>query len=236
MRGRNQSCDHLQDSPLNVVGNASDTLSGIATVTCNGNAVSLADSTFSSDVPLDEGENLIVVEATDVAGNTGLASITVIYDPPELELKYIDEFELVWSNGRSVPMWMAAYGPMSLAAAGRVADGLVLQIADPFLVNWFVTQMRKRAVDSGRNPSEIKVMSCAPTWIGDMGKAREQTRWFPAMVGNHVADLVERYHGGELPRAFTDYIEGRKGYDYKEHADKDAEHLDFISDEIAVAI
>ncbi len=52
------------------------------------------------------------------------------------------------------------------------------------------------------------------------------------MVGNHVADLVERYHSGELPQAFTNYIKGRKGYDYKEHADKDAEHLDFISDEI----
>jgi probable F420-dependent oxidoreductase len=142
------------------------------------------------------------------------------------------DYELVWANDRAVPMWMAAYGPMSLAAAGRVADGLVLQIADPFLVNWFVTQMRKSAVDSGRDPSEIQVMSCAPSWIGDMEEARDQTRWFPAMVGNHVADLVERYHGGELPEDFTTYIEGRKGYNYKEHADKDADHLDFIPDEI----
>jgi len=142
------------------------------------------------------------------------------------------EFELDWTTGRAVPMWMAAYGPMSLAGAGRVANGLVLQIADPFLVDWFVRQMRKSAADSGRNPSEIKIMSCAPSWIGDMKKAREQTRWFPAMVGNHVADLVERYHGGELPHAFTEYIEGRKSYDYKEHAEKDADHLDFISDDI----
>lgn len=142
------------------------------------------------------------------------------------------EFELVWSNGRAVPMWMAAYGPMALASAGRVGDGLVLQIADPFLIDWFVTQMRQGAVDAGRDPSEIKVMSCAPTWVGDMETARAQTRWFPAMVGNHVADLVERYHSGVLPQAFTDYIEGRKGYDYKEHADKDADHLDFISDDI----
>jgi alkanesulfonate monooxygenase SsuD/methylene tetrahydromethanopterin reductase-like flavin-dependent oxidoreductase (luciferase family) len=142
------------------------------------------------------------------------------------------EFVLEWTIGREVPMWMAAYGPMSLASAGRVANGLVLQIADPFLVDWFVKQMRKSASDSGRSTSEIKVMSCAPTWVGNMDKAREQTRWFPAMVGNHVADLVERYHSGELPQAFTDYIEGRKGYDYKEHADKDADHLDFISNDI----
>ena len=53
-------------------------------------------------------------------------------------------------------------------------------------------------------------------------------------MGNHVADLVERYgkEGGSVPKRLTDYIEGRKGYDYKHHADKDADHLDFISDEV----
>lgn len=142
------------------------------------------------------------------------------------------KFVLDWSSGRAVPMWMAAYGPMSLAAAGRSADGLVLQIADPFLVDWFVSQMRKSAEDNNRKPSDVKVMSCAPTWVGSMEKGREHTKWFPAMVGNHVADLVEKYHSGELPQVFTDYIRDRKGYDYKEHADKDADHLDFISDEI----
>ena len=54
------------------------------------------------------------------------------------------------------------------------------------------------------------------------------------MVGNHVADLVERYgkEGGSIPKRLTDYIEGRKGYNYLHHADKDADHLGFIKDEI----
>ncbi len=54
------------------------------------------------------------------------------------------------------------------------------------------------------------------------------------MVGNHVADLVDKYgkEGNSVPKRLTDYIEGRKGYDYRHHADKDADHLDFISDEI----
>jgi hypothetical protein len=67
-----------------------------------------------------------------------------------------------------------------------------------------------------------------------MKTARTQTRWFPAMVGNHVADIVEKYGkaSDDVPRSLTEYIEGRKGYDYHEHADKDAEHLDFITDDI----
>jgi hypothetical protein len=66
-----------------------------------------------------------------------------------------------------------------------------------------------------------------------METARAQTRWFPAMVGNHVADIVEKYgmDNADIPQHFMAYIKDRQGYDYHEHADKDAEHLDFITDE-----
>ena len=140
--------------------------------------------------------------------------------------------ELVWSN-YEMPIWIAAYGPLALKTAGRHGDGLVIQLGDPFLSDWFIGQFRAAAEEAGRDSSKLRVVCAAPVWVGDMEKARAQTRWFPAMVGNHVADLVEKYHdGSDLPQDFLDYIEGRKGYDYKEHADKDADHLDFISDDI----
>lgn len=138
---------------------------------------------------------------------------------------------LTWSN-YEMPIWVAAYGPLALKTAGQHGDGLIIQLADPFLVEWFIGQFRAAATEAGRDASKLRVVSAAPVWVGDMDKGREQTRWFPAMVGNHVADLVEKYHSGELPQALTDYIEGRRGYDYREHADKDAEHLDFITNEV----
>ena len=54
------------------------------------------------------------------------------------------------------------------------------------------------------------------------------------MVGNHVADLVERYgtDGTGVPQALTDYIEGRKGYDYGGHGKAGHDHTDFVPDEI----
>ncbi|MCC7451848.1 MAG: TIGR03842 family LLM class F420-dependent oxidoreductase [Anaerolineae bacterium] len=143
------------------------------------------------------------------------------------------DVELVWSKF-DLPIWFAAYGPKALAAAGQHADGLIIQLADPWLVQWFAEQAKEAGKAAGRNLSNFKILSAAPVWVGDMDKARAQTRWFPAMVGNHVADLVERYGkgGGTVPKRLTDYIEGRKGYDYKHHADKDADHLGFISDDI----
>lgn len=44
--------------------------------------------------------------------------------------------------------------------------------------------------------------------------ALDQCRWFGGMVGNHVADIVAKYGtDSEIPKALTDYIAGRTGYD-----------------------
>ncbi|MBL8132284.1 MAG: TIGR03842 family LLM class F420-dependent oxidoreductase [Anaerolineae bacterium] len=152
-------------------------------------------------------------------------------------VKYSEDYAEVqfpWTNGYELPVWIAAYGPKALAAAGEHADGLIIQLADPWLVKWFADQAVDAGKAAGRDMSGYRVLSAAPVWVGDMKKAREQTRWFPAMVGNHVADLVERYgrEGGSVPRRLTEYIEGRKGYDYRHHADKDADHLGFIKEDI----
>lgn len=142
--------------------------------------------------------------------------------------------QLPWANGYELPIWYAAYGPKALAAAGTHGDGLILQLGDPWLVTWFGDQVRAAAQAAGRDLSNFQIMAAAPVWVGDMPTARAQTRWFPAMVGNHVADLVEKYgkEGHSVPKRLTDYIEGRKGYDYHHHADIHADHLGFISDDI----
>jgi probable F420-dependent oxidoreductase len=142
--------------------------------------------------------------------------------------------QIPWANGYDMPAWIAAYGPKALAAAGEHSEGLILQLADPWLVKWFSDQAIEGGKAAGKDMSKFQIMSAAPVWVGDMEKARAQTRWFPAMVGNHVADLVERYgkSGQSVPQRLTDYIEGRKGYDYRHHADKDADHLGFIKNEI----
>jgi probable F420-dependent oxidoreductase len=142
--------------------------------------------------------------------------------------------QIPWADGYDMPAWIAAYGPKALAAAGEHSEGLILQLADPWLVKWFTDQALDGGKAAGKDMSKFQVMSAAPVWVGDMEKARAQTRWFPAMVGNHVADLVERYgkEGKSVPQRLTDYIEGRKGYDYRHHADKDADHLGFIKNDI----
>ena len=60
--------------------------------------------------------------------------------------------QLPWSAGHRLPVWIAGYGPVALKMTGRIADGAMLQIADPDLVRWFVDQVRDSAREAGRDP------------------------------------------------------------------------------------
>jgi probable F420-dependent oxidoreductase len=137
-----------------------------------------------------------------------------------------------WARGRT-PVWVAGYGPKVLQMAGRVADGIILQFADPHLISWCLGFVREGAKAAGRDPAAIEVMSAAAVWVSaDRALARDRVRWFPALVSNHVVDLVSRYKPEELPPELTGYVRNREGYDYQHHCEVDSSNADFVSDEV----
>ena len=75
-------------------------------------------------------------------------------------------------------------------------------------------------------------MAAAPAHVGDMASCRDRVRWFPALVSNHVVDLVNKYDPAELPPALTTYVHDRKGYDYLHHAEVGSSNASFVTDEV----
>jgi probable F420-dependent oxidoreductase len=143
------------------------------------------------------------------------------------------QVQMSWADGGVPPVWVAGYGPKALKCAGRIADGVILQFADPFLIKWCLGFVREGAEEAGRDFNRIRVMSAAPVWVSDdLEKARDQVRWFPALVSNHVVDLVSRYRPEELPVELTAYVRDRKGYDYLHHAEVGSSNAGFVSDDI----
>jgi probable F420-dependent oxidoreductase len=143
------------------------------------------------------------------------------------------EIQMTWATDGVPPVWVAGYGPKALRSAGRVGDGVILQFADPHLIKWCLQFVREGAEEAGRDFSKIRVMSAAPVWVSDdLAKARDQVRWFPALVSNHVVDLVSRYKPEELPEELTSFIRDRKGYNYLHHAEVGSSNAEFVSDEI----
>lgn len=140
--------------------------------------------------------------------------------------------ELGFGPRHRLPVWIAGYGPVALKLTGRIADGAMLQIADPDLIRWFTSQVHESAVASGRDPKAVAVMAAAPAHVGDLADARDRTRWFPALVGNHVVDLVNKYPREDLPPELTAYIRDREGYDYLHHAEVGSSNASFVTDDI----
>jgi probable F420-dependent oxidoreductase len=154
------------------------------------------------------------------------------------EVDYNDKqvkFPWITDGGWDLPMWAAGYGPKTLAAIGTHADGFILQLADPQILEWTMGAVRSAAVDAGRDPDDLKICVVAPAYVGNnIAHQRDQLRWFGGMVGNHVADVVNRYGSNEsaIPRTLSDYIKTREGYDYAHHGRVGNPDTEFVPDDI----
>jgi probable F420-dependent oxidoreductase len=168
-----------------------------------------------------------MVEAMEVIRGL-VAGREVVYNGRTLDIPWIDE-------GWELPMWVAGYGPKALATIGQHADGFILQLADPQVLEWTMAAVREAAAEAGRDPDEVKICVVAPAYVGeDIDHQREQLRWFGGMVGNHVADMVKRYgeDSSKVPGVLSDYIKAREGYDYDHHGKADNPSTEFVPDEI----
>lgn len=152
----------------------------------------------------------------------------------EIEVPNGNRVSIPWIQNGKLDVWMAGYGPKALGLIGRKADGFILQLADPVILEWTMKHVHDAAVEAGRDPKDVKICVAAPAYVGDdLAHQRDQSRWFGGMVGNHVADLVSRYgESGEVPVALTDYIKAREGYDYSHHGKAGNPSTDFVPDEI----
>ena len=153
------------------------------------------------------------------------------------EIEYNEQhLKFPWlEKGWDLPMWAAGYGPKALATVGTYADGFILQLADPQVLEWTMAAVYAAAEEAGRSRDEISICVVAPAYVGEnIEHQRDQVRWFGGMVGNHVADMVKRYGEDEsmVPKALSDYIRAREGYDYDHHGRSGNPSTDFVPDEI----
>jgi hypothetical protein len=58
---------------------------------------------------------------------------------------------------------------------------VIIQLADPRIIQWIMDTARKAGEEEGRDPDALECIVCAPSHVtGDLAEARDQVRWFPA--------------------------------------------------------
>jgi alkanesulfonate monooxygenase SsuD/methylene tetrahydromethanopterin reductase-like flavin-dependent oxidoreductase (luciferase family) len=140
---------------------------------------------------------------------------------------------LTWAAGGAPPVWVAGYGPKTLTAAGRFADGIVLQFGDPHLAKWCLGFVREGAAQARRDWTRISIMAAALVWVADdLAVARERVRWFPALFSNQVVDLLAHYSREPLPAELSAYVGARTGYGYRPHGEAGSANAEVVADEI----
>jgi probable F420-dependent oxidoreductase len=116
------------------------------------------------------------------------------------------ELDLPWADGHELPVWIAGYEPIVLGMAGRAADGVILELADPSLVAWMAGLARAAAAEVGRDPAALRVQVAVPAHVGPSAEARERVHWFPQAVAGHVADVLDHFPTERLPASLHGYV------------------------------
>ena len=143
------------------------------------------------------------------------------------------EVHMPWVQGKSIPVFGAAYGPRMLAATGRSADGVIIEGADPHFISWAIGHIRAAAQEVNRDLSNFSVVCSTATCVSDdIAYARDMVRPFGAIVGNHVAEVIRNVGANNLPPEFAALNNSRTEYDYYKHVHNDSAQADYIPDEI----
>ncbi len=70
-------------------------------------------------------------------------------------------------SGRHIPIYLAAFGPQMSRLAGRLTDGVLINMADPEQIRRIVWEVQLVAEEAGKDPSRIEVICKVRCCIGN---------------------------------------------------------------------
>ena len=77
-------------------------------------------------------------------------------------------------SGRRIPVYLAAFGPQMSRLAGRLTDGVLINMASPGETRRIVDEIRQGAREAGKDPSGLEVIcKLRCSLAADRAKARE---------------------------------------------------------------
>jgi alkanesulfonate monooxygenase SsuD/methylene tetrahydromethanopterin reductase-like flavin-dependent oxidoreductase (luciferase family) len=72
-------------------------------------------------------------------------------------------------SGRTIPIYVAAFGPQMTRLAGRISDGVLINMANPAEIQRIAEEVQAGAAEAGKNPAQMEIIckircSIAPSY------------------------------------------------------------------------
>jgi alkanesulfonate monooxygenase SsuD/methylene tetrahydromethanopterin reductase-like flavin-dependent oxidoreductase (luciferase family) len=61
-------------------------------------------------------------------------------------------------SGRAIPIYLAAFGPKMTRLAGRIADGVLINMANPTEVRRISEEVKRGAEEAGKDPARVQII------------------------------------------------------------------------------
>lgn len=61
-------------------------------------------------------------------------------------------------SGRAIPVYLAAFGPKMTRLAGRISDGVLINMANPTEIRRIAAEVKAGAADAGKDPERMEVI------------------------------------------------------------------------------
>lgn len=86
-----------------------------------------------------------------------------------------DGFRLAFKpSGRRIPIYLAAFGPQMSRTAGKLTDGVLINMADPGQIRRIIKDVNQGAQEAGKDPGHLEVICKVRCCIaGSYSQARE---------------------------------------------------------------
>lgn len=147
--------------------------------------------------------------------------------------RYTDATLMAAPVQQPIPIFFAAMGPGMLTLAGRLADGVLLNVgASTDYIRWAVRQVRRGEADAGRAPGEVTVAAWLTVYVTDdyregLQRAR---RWLAGMLSIPRQGELLLEHGGFDMSILPDIRTHVRAYP---HGGDPAAAAAFVPDEVA---
>ena len=98
-------------------------------------------------------------------------------------------------SGRSIPIYVAAFGPKMTRLAGRISDGVLINMANPTEISRIVAGVKAGALEAGKDPAKMEIIckvrcSIAPNY-SDAREALSHALTYYALA-DYYRDLLGR--------------------------------------------